>query len=210
MYSDLFSEYEIHGDYATFYVENTNIPGLYENRYGFKFCTEKYLKQYKIPYKTDATYFYGYKKRLSNLTVYDFIYYGMNYFETHDGGSSRVLLSHQDINPIQYKELYKKKGVFVAEYDHERLLCTLPEQILPPVSSNIQINYQEINLKDFQKKSKEVFGDNYCVTKQPLEFIVTSLVKEIISEWVRHGNINHIAECEIKKRIFAKIISSKY
>ncbi|MEC5241110.1 hypothetical protein P9C03_27835 [Bacillus mycoides] len=205
----LFNDYEITGEYGLYEVLETDIPGLYENRWGYKFCTSKYLQKYNMPYQTRGTAFRSYQKRLSNLTVFDVIYYGFSYREYDDGVTIRILPSNKNMNPTQFKEIYWKKDVYVAEYDLEQSLCTLLQHILPAISSNDKIDYGSISLKDFQKKSKEIFGETYCVIEQSEEFILASLVKDIISEWMRHGNIDHIAECEIKKRIFAKIISSK-
>lgn len=209
MYSELFSENELNGDYELLGVSETNIPGLYENCWGYEFCTPKYLKKYNIPYQTRGTAFRGYQKRLSNLTVFDVIYYGFSYREYNDGVTIRRLPLNKNIDPIQFKEIYWKKDVYVAEYDFEQSLCKLLEHILPSISPSDKIDYGIISLKEFQKKSKEIFGETYCVTKQSKEFILASIVKDMINEWIRHGNIDHIAECEIKKRIFAKVISSE-
>lgn len=209
MYSDLFNDYELSREYELLGVWETDIPGLYENCWGYKFCTPKYFKKYNIPYQIRGKAFSGYQKRLSNLTVFALIYYGLSHFVEYDGGIARELPSNKDKNPIQFKELYWKKDVYVAEYDFELFLCMVFEDILPTVPPNVKIDYHTVNLKEFQKKSKEIFGGNYCVTEQTKEFILASLVKDIISEWMRHGNIDHIAECEMKKRIFAKIFSSE-
>lgn len=209
MYSELFGENELNGEYELLGVWETDIPGLYENCWGYKFCTSKYLQKYNMPYQTRGTAFRGYQKRLSNLTVFDVIYYGFSYREYNDGVTIRILPSNKNMNPTQFKEIYWKKDVYVAEYNLEQSLCKLFEHILPSISPNDKIDYGVISLKDFQQKSKEIFGETYCIIEQSEEFILASLVKEIISEWMRHGNIDHIAECEIKKRIFAKIISSK-
>ncbi|PEK69599.1 hypothetical protein [Bacillus pseudomycoides] len=205
----LFNDYEITGEYELYEVLETNIPGLYENTWGYKFCTPKYLQKYNSPYQTRQNAFRGYQKRLSNLTVFDLISYGFSSLEYDDGITIRVLPTNKNLNPIQFKELHWKKDVYVAEYDLEQLLCRLLKHILPPVSSNNKIDYKIVHLKDFQNKSRELFGEAHCIVEQPLEFIVSSLIKEIISEWMRYGNTNHIAECEMKKRIFAKIISSE-
>lgn len=204
----LFNDYEITGEYELYEVLETDIPGLYENTWGYKFCTSKYLQKYNMPYQTRGTAFRGYQKRLSNLTVFDVIYYGFSYREYDNGVTIRILPPNKNMNPIQFKEIYWKKDVYVAEYNLEQSLCKLLQHILPSISSNDKINYENISLKDFQKKSKKIFGETYCFIEQSEEFILASLVKDIISEWMRHGNIDHIAECEIKKRIFAKIISS--
>ncbi|SFD18181.1 hypothetical protein SAMN04488168_12324 [Bacillus sp. 491mf] len=205
----LFNNYEITGEYELYEVLETDIPGLYENTWGYKFCTPKYLQKYNIPYQARQNAFRGYQKRLSNLTVFDLISYGFSSLEYNDGITIRVLPTNKTLNPIQFKELHWKKDVYVAEYDLEQLLCGLLKHILPPVSLSNKVDYEIVNLKDFQKKSRDLFGEAHCIGEHPLEFIVASLIKEIISEWMRHGNIDHIAECEIKKRIFAKIISSK-
>ncbi|PGM89320.1 hypothetical protein [Bacillus cereus] len=206
----LFNDHEINGEYELYEVLETDIPGLYENTWGYKFCTPKYLQKCNMPYQIRGTAFRGYQKRLSNLTVFDVIYYGYSYRYYNDGVTIRMLPSNKNMNPTQFKEIYWKKDVYVAEYDLEQSLCKLFKHILPSISPNNKIDYGIISLKDFQKKSQEIFGETYCVIEQSEEFILASLIKEIISEWMRYGNTNHIAECEIKKRIFAKIISSEY
>lgn len=205
----LFNDYEITGEYELYEVLETDVPGLYENIWGYKFCTPKYLQKNNIPYQTRGTAFRGYQKRLSNLTVFDVIYYGFSYREYDDGITIRRLPLNKNMNPTQFKEIYWKKDVYVAEYDLEQSLCKLFEHILPSTSPKDKIDYGIVSLNDFQKKSKEIFGETYCVIEQSKEFILASIVKDMINEWIRHGNIDHISECEIKKRIFAKVISSE-
>ncbi|WP_257154618.1 hypothetical protein [Bacillus thuringiensis] len=112
MYSDLFNDYELSREYELLGVWETDIPGLYENCWGYKFCTPKYFKKYNIPYQIRGKAFSGYQKRLSNLTVFDLIYYGLSHFVEYDGGIAREL-HHIKIKILSNLKNYIGKKMFM-------------------------------------------------------------------------------------------------